>query len=57
MESCQGAGIVSICSAIGHGIHGRTVGSFGSRIASGVGDGIQIHCTRSTMNVYQLLPK
>lgn len=57
MVSCQGAGIVTICSAIAHGIHGRTVGTFGSRIASGVGDGIQIHCARSTMNVYRLLLK
>lgn len=57
MVSCQGAGIVSIRSAIGRGIYGRTVGTFGSRIASGVGDGIQIHCARSTMNVYRLLPK
>lgn len=45
----RGAGIVdSICSATDGGIRGRHVGTFGDRTASGVGDGIWIHC----VNVY-----
>lgn len=54
------ATIGSICGAIGGGMHGRIVGTFGGRIAGtfggriarGVGDGIWIHCDRSTVNVY-----
>ena len=51
--SVYGAATVgSICGAIGGGMHGRIVGTFGGRIARGVGDGIWIHCDRSTVNAY-----
>lgn len=51
-RTVRGAGIVSICSAIGHDILGGTAGTFGSRIANGVDDGTQTYYARNTMNVY-----